>query len=269
MHAGEAKSAKSCLLSWCTLSGTPCTAPRGEGTTSQPQARPRAWCPRQIPNSGMARAPSNARRARDIVRGETSGLPGPGPSNTCVGRTLTSTSSAEGAFARPSTITTSAPRTAQALTIFRLKESRLSTKSTRQARCLEAPGEVGGKGASPRDQRRHARQPPPTPCSLLPRASASAASRPSTRASTGSTGCCARSPQEPASAAPPPKAAFSNRSALDLASSTSASGSEPMVRPPPALMDADHLPSSGAALSQASSVRIRMFHWESPLRRST
>mmetsp|Transcript_20892 Transcript_20892/g.45939 ORF Transcript_20892/g.45939 Transcript_20892/m.45939 type:complete len:218 (-) Transcript_20892:753-1406(-) len=52
--------------------------------------------------------------------------------------------------------------------------------------------------------------------------------------------------------------------ALSFASCTSAEGSEPIVRPPPALTTARQ----DESWASASKVRMRMFHWPSPVRRS-
>mmetsp|Transcript_110301 Transcript_110301/g.246107 ORF Transcript_110301/g.246107 Transcript_110301/m.246107 type:complete len:314 (+) Transcript_110301:78-1019(+) len=230
----------------------------------------------------MPREPSRARRASAIVNWHISGRPGPGPRSTDVGPMLPSASSSEGLPApRPLTTTTSAPRLAKVFAMLRLKESRLSTKSIRV--CDRPPlspsiAATGNNGASPMVQER---QPPP----LNPPLQADwerAAKSPSTRTFTGSMGCCS-SPSQPL-AAPlamhsasardtrawlsqmsPPKAVCKSRAAFILASSTSASGSDSIVNPPPALTCPVHI----SLHRVASRVRMSMFHWPSPLCKST
>mmetsp|Transcript_76234 Transcript_76234/g.246876 ORF Transcript_76234/g.246876 Transcript_76234/m.246876 type:complete len:213 (+) Transcript_76234:453-1091(+) len=212
----------------------------------------------------MPNEPATARCARAMVSGDDSGRPGPGPKTTWLGRMASKASSADGPpWPRPSTTSTSAPSKAQAFTMLRLNESRFSTKSTRHA-----AGPTAGS-AWPRDQRRQSPEHCWQPASPLRDASARAARRPSTRSSTGSMVCCASPVLQvptPTTAAPTPKAVRSNCPAFALASSTSASGSEPMVNPPPALTSASQ-PASPPPW--ASRVRMRMFHWQSPLWRST
>mmetsp|Transcript_53874 Transcript_53874/g.85778 ORF Transcript_53874/g.85778 Transcript_53874/m.85778 type:complete len:241 (-) Transcript_53874:1100-1822(-) len=181
-------------------------------------------------------------------------------------------------------MSTSAPSLVKALATLRLKESKLSMKTTRvlSAAGLQAGQSVqepraGGLPSSRWASKAFSKPPkrggtcwsPATSCTAICCATSAWPLRkvPPFRAmarTEGPSGPGRRSSTPRLCTAVPWKANCRIRAALSFASCTSAAGSEPIVRPPPALTTARQ----DESWASASKVRMRMFHWPSPVRRS-